>query len=775
VLNVKSIYNNLFKITKKNLNLTLLDHFWCNFQKNNKVITLSNPVSDHLPIMFEFDLKQKISHQNVKFRNFSNLQYDIFNQNKEELFSNYQVNENNEPNFELNRLTSFITAIVNKYFPIMNKSISVKRLNMPWIDDTVITLINKKHRLFRLLKQNIISHRYFNAYSKLLKILIAKLKCKYFNNKFIANGSDSRKSWQLINFILGRGKRSKIKTIKLMNGTTVDNPDIIAEEFNRHFSTIPIITQSRLANPLHNYEHLVPFNDLSLNLEPSTPNEVKSVLRELKKNQNASELPVKFLKIILQELSSLLSSIFNMCVVHGCWPDSLKIARIVPVFKTGNPGTVNNYRPISILPIIDKIFEKLVYVRLNNFINNCNILSNNQYGFRKSRDTQQATLKLIYSVIPALERNETAACVFLDFSKAFDTVDHKLLLTKLYRYGVRDRALNLFRSYLLGRKHFVVVNDCESSCIDCNVGVPQGSCLGPLLYILYSNDLNYLFNMLNMIMFADDTSLIVTSRYPTIISARLNNVLQKISDWCNFNKLAINPSKTKLMVFGAKKAEIPDIYLDGEVVERVKLFKYLGFNLNNRLTHKEHIAGIVSKLRRFKYISFKIGKYMTCEAAKTFYYGMVYSVFCYGTLVWGGSAANAYFKKLQSLQNTIVFNLFAKTGDTKQNVSILFKRHKILKIFDVYKIKTCVTIYNVIHNNSLPFMYDLLSELILNHNYPTRHRRNFQLPIPRVLAIKYNLLYQALKQWNSLDVATRDINNVHLFKRSLRECTFNTY
>lgn len=754
---------------------TIIDHVWTNFNNIFQVNVINTPISDHLPISLTIQTKIPNISQVIKFRDYSASNYQRLDADKEVLFQNYSVNNDLSVDREFDRFSKWLTSILNKYFPIKTKKLTIKRLHMPWICDTTLKLINKRHRLFRLLKQKQITYPYFNAYSKLLKRLIELRKKHYFSEKFKNNSNDCKKTWGLINLIYGKGKKSKIHSIKLSNNDVSTNDTQIANEFNNYFSSIPTLTQAKLNPAIGDYDHLIPFNNRTMALHFTSTSEINTTIRQLQNKGNSLQMPVKFLKYLNNSISPLLSSLFNMAITQETYPTSLKIARVVPVYKAGDPKLVKNYRPISILPLFNKIFEKLIYKRLDNFITQCNILTCNQFGFRKNKDTQQASLKLIHSIISHLENKEVTGCVFLDFSKAFDTVDHSILLRKLYKYGVRGPSLNLLTSYLKGRKQYVNIRDKDSNVLACNTGVPQGSCLGPLLYIIYSNDLNYLFNNQNLITFADDTTAIESSPHPHLLGLKLNLTLAKIYDWCCYNKLSLNSNKTKLLLFGKKQTPVPDIYVNNQKIEVVKTTTYLGFKLNDKLTHKEHIAGLISKLKKFKYISKKISKYLTIESAKAFFYGMISSILAYGLLIWGGLIDTAKFIKLQSLQDSILFNLLSTQTDERAHVNRIYKRHKILKISDLYKINSCITVYKILNCGYLPFIYNQLQRLAYQHNYPTRRRYNFMRQIPRIQAIKFNFLYKSLKYYNETDLSLRNEPNVNVFKRKLIKHTLNNY
>ena len=239
----------------------------------------------------------------------------------------------------------------------------------------------------------------------------------------------------------------------------------------------------------------------------------------------------------------------NQSLLEGVFPNALKIAKVVPIFKNGDLKCVTNYRPISVLPAFSKITEKIVYKRLYKYISDNSILHQNQFGFREKLSTSMALLELIDKLSEAVDDKLTTIGVFIDLAKAFDTVDHGILLRKLQHYGIRGIALDWFRSYLTDREQFVVIGNCESSCARISCGVPQGSILGPVLFLLYINDLNYASKLLQTIMFADDTNLFLTGNSLDVIEKQMNDELEVISEWFKSNLIVSQHNQNILYYF----------------------------------------------------------------------------------------------------------------------------------------------------------------------------------------------------------------------------------
>jgi hypothetical protein len=245
---------------------------------------------------------------------------------------------------------------------------------------------------------------------------------------------------------------------------------------------------------------------------------------------------------------------------------------------------------------LNKLFEKIIYDRLCSYLRTNNILSQNQFGFKKGQSTETAMLQLVSYIMPAFEERKFALGVYLDFSKAFDTVDHSILLKKLEKYGIRGLALNLVRSYLNNRVQHVKFNTSLSGPQSILTGVPQGSCLGPLLYCLYTNDLSSFLQNMDNVMYADDTTLIECGNDVVDMVHDMNNVLLRLFEWCKFNKLALNISKTKSMLFTNRNEMVPLIKINDLAIENVNSFKYLGVFFDPKLKFQAHIDYLNSRL-----------------------------------------------------------------------------------------------------------------------------------------------------------------------------------
>ena len=257
------------------------------------------------------------------------------------------------------------------------------------------------------------------------------------------------------------------------------------------------------------------------------------------------------LKAIKHDICKPITLIINQSLYTGIFPNKLKLAKVIPIYKKGDNTKLENYRPISILPAISKIFERAIFDQLSEHLKNKNVLYSSQYGFRKHHSTELAVLELIDRITQELDNSHVSINIYLDLSKAFDTLDHNILLYKLNCYGIRGPALNLFKSYLSNRQQYVEFRNYRSPYAPISIGVPQGSILGPLLFIIYVNDITAASDIFNCTMYADDTTLSTSINCSENYNNcdLINSELSKINEWLIVNKLSLNTSKTKYMLF----------------------------------------------------------------------------------------------------------------------------------------------------------------------------------------------------------------------------------
>ena len=406
----------------------------------------------------------------------------------------------------------------------------------------------------------------------------------------------------------------------------------------------------------------------------------------------------------------------------------------------------NHYRPVSLLTILSKVFERLMYDRLFKFLDRLSILYKHQFGFRKNHSTHMALLSLIDRLTNAVEDGEYVIGIFLDFSKAFDTVDHHIFLEKLYHYGIRGCAHYWFTSYLSNRKQFVTYNGTQSEQQTIKCGVPQGSILGPLLFLVYINDLPHICHNTFPVLFADDTNLFISGKDINHLEQTINTELDNIILWLKANKLSLNIKKTQFMLFSGFKKTKPSINLkiEGESISETVKSKFLGVIIDNKLSWKDHIAYISGKIARGIGIILKARKYLLKESLISLYYSFIYSYLIYCNHVWG-LACKTHLDSLIKLQKRAIRIIVGVHPRTYTEP--LFQKLKLLKCEDINKHLIGRLMFRI-QNNELPIFQNFFKRNRDVHFHDTRQKDYFHIPPFKTKLGKASLRYNGASIWN---------------------------
>jgi hypothetical protein len=484
------------------------------------------------------------------------------------------------------------------------------------------------------------------------------------------------------------------------------------------------------------------------------------------------------MKLSIRQTAPFLSKVINASFTTGFVPDMLKIAKICPIFKNGDKCVISNYRPISLLPSFSKIYEKLVYVRLLRYLDKLHILNDCQFGFRSNRSTSMAVLEMTEKISDAIENNQFAIGVFVDLSKAFDTLDHSILLAKLQFYGIRGIALDWFKSYLCNRNQFVCFNGYSSTYLPITCGVPQGSILGPLLFLIYINDICNIAKMAHIILFADDTNIFLADHNLYNLICNINKEVDLISKWFQMNKLSLNVSKTNFVLFKSPKKSynnnqiLNQILINGLPIKQVHSAKFLGVYVDEHLSWSDHVDTVKEKISKTCGILSKLKYRLPQCALINIYNSLILPYLNYCAIVW----ANCSQYKLNSiliLQKRAVRNLchlkyLAHTAP-------YFKSLKLLKIFDIYTLQVCQFMFKVTYNLLPPSFIENYKTNSDVHCYNTRKSKNYHILSVRTTKRSKSLTHNGPRIWNSLSNDIKLINSLPSFSKSVISSLLNTY
>jgi len=450
--------------------------------------------------------------------------------------------------------------------------------------------------------------------------------------------------------------------------------------------------------------------------------EIYNIISTMKSSSSCGvdQIPFSVIKSVAFQISPILSTLINHSITSGIFPDALKVAKITPIFKTGDKSKITNYRPISVLNSFSKIYEKVFLNRLNVHLSKLNILQDAQFGFRKNRSTQLALLSFIDTVTEALDNNHFVVSLFLDLSKAFDTIDHAILQKKMFNIGIRGMALDYINNYLTNRLQFVTIDDTSSDLRGVTCGVPQGSILGPILFLIYINDLQNCSTLFKLLLFADDTTLLYSSKDLDSLITIINKELLLFSEWFNFNKLSLNISKTNYMLFSSHKniSPVSDITIGHHIIKRVSSTKFLGVDIEDNLTWINHTKKIERKLSSLIFVIRNIRHKINRKTALQLYDTLILSQLSYCVLIWGNTykthISNIF--RLQKRALRLCHGLSVLTSDE------LFRFTNRLSFYDIHKFHTAKLVYRFFNQSTIfpKCIAALFSKTSEIHHFNTR-------------------------------------------------------
>jgi len=747
--------------------VSCIDHIWYNQLEETVSGVLKLGISDHFAVFATIKLLNPNSEFIFKkFRDHSEGSIRLLRTRVLAFVADYDVSSDNDSSVSCatERFCNGLYNIYNVCCPLRSKSVSVSRMLKPWINKELISCVNRKHMLFRLYRRGEVGFPVYNSFKNILTSVIRKAKSRYFISKFSSGIGNAKETWRNINKLFNRrGSRDVINEI-VSDGVKVRDAQKIADTFVKYFSNIgtqldrniPVIQSSPL-------DYMGASSPHSIFIQPSVPAEITSVVRGLiSKPSNFNSVPVFIFKQIIDIVSPTICNLFNMSINTGVFPECLKEARVVPIYKSGERCNTNNYRPISILPVLSKVFEKVMFNRIQSFVKTNKLLNDHQFGFRENSSTSDAVSQFLDSVFESFSRSISLLAVFIDFSKAFDTVNHQVLCTKLHHMGFRGVALKWFQSYLSNRKHFVDIGGVFSQMSDVRMGVPQGSVLGPVLFLLYINDMYRASGNLNLVHFADDTTVFHFHENLDRLTEEVNSGLAQLNDWFSVNRLSLNVSKTSYMLFTDKKLIVePVVIISNEILQRVRESKFLGIWLDERLSFARHIETLCKQVSQVLGMINRFSNAVPYATKISIYYSLIYSRISYGIVVWGFGGVTPLDKleKIIRKAHKII----------NYGVPAYIQTSKLFNVSSTHKYFTAVKFYKSVRLDSHGYFSEIFDALRPSHDYGTRFRElNYNIPQYSKTKCNKSFAYQSVSIWNSLSDNVKQCNSLSLFKNRLK-------
>lgn len=744
----------------------ILDHVYVNFEVKCNVEL--NCISDHNTIIVSVDCGVQLLQNTVNFKrnfgaeNVEQFYYDLLHETWEDVYIENDIDAS---------FSKFLNTFKYHFDKNFETKIYIENSNRKsWVDNKIKISSRHLKDLFLMKRRFPELETFYREAKKKHNNLVAGTKKCFYQGQIIRSKDTTKAIWNVVKALSGKNKHtSENITIKKDNVHT-ENPEDIANCFNEFFKRAPYDVISSI--PQGQNAGLVRIERVSetLYLEPFVESELVTLLKtklKPKKSQGYDNIPPFLIRKVIECIISPLVHIINVSFETGKFPEALKVNKIIPLHKKNDTHLVENYRPVALSSVFSKILEYSFLSRLQNFFNKFNIINKEQYGFRAGLSTADAILNFSNGVLNCMEAGESPVGVFCDLSRAFDCVNHGLLLDKLERYGVRGRSLQWISSFLKDRQQFVslkvsgsvsrtgIVN---SDVLEIDMGVPQGSVLGPLLFLVYVNDMGRGLGLdCTYTLYADDASLVMSKKNKLDLERLCNGTLINLMNWFSENSLYLNLNKTKYIRFHNHQ-NISDMNLDIKInditIERTSHVRFLGVGIDENMSWRYHCEDLVCSLYRCCFLFRNLRTVLSVAQLVIVYYAQVNARLQYGICFWGLSSASA---AVFIAQKRIIRCIKGLRSD--HSCRGAFGELGILTVISLYIYEVAIYIFKEKHTF-------LRNEHV--HFYNTRTKTQLRAPAVRLEVSRKSVHNIGIRIFNKLPPAIKELDKLSVFKTKLK-------
>lgn len=684
-----------------------------------------------------------------------------------------------EPDEALEHFLAKFVPVIDKHAPV--RKVTVRTCRAPWVDVELKGYMSQRNQA-KEKAQNSGCTKDRENYCK-LRNQVTKLnqrkKKLYYALQLTRTKNDPKKLWSTLNDIMGRNTSPQPTFIE-NGGTFITKPKEIADHLNNFFrSKVNKLrkesSQRADSSSIVNIQDYM--KDKSCQFEFSELT-VETVVRLVKgacgdKQPGMDGIDGKLIRLAVDYVAQPICHILNTSLKQAIFPQAWKEAKIIPLPKDKKASFSGpNSRPISLLPALSKILEKTIFDQIQEYLSVNNLLTKYQHAYRKGHSTCTALTQMSDDWYRDLDNKMICGAVLLDFTAAFDVIEHKLLLEKLVCYGFKPSAATWMESYLMDRSQRVFFNGSYSNSVLVESGIPQGSCLGPLMYSVFTNDLPQVLRYANLSMYADDTTVYASAKTAEELTVILNRELSSIGKWVHENKMVLNLTKTKSIIFGSNqslRAE-PELRLciEGTSIQQVKETKLLGITLDDKLSWSKHIDTIVNKMGKALAVVRRCRNHLTPDLRKLVVSSLVLSQLDYCQIVWANTTKKD-MSKLQLVQNKAA--RFALHCPYRTSIHSMHAGLQWLKVEDRMAAALLLSTWSLLQSKTPADQYSKLNNNLASHTYVTRRvtEGRFSLPKANTNFLRRTVGYRAMKSWNLLPTEIINVTSKRIFKKQIRK------
>lgn len=752
-----------------------IDHVVTNFNETSRLcnytVEIDPELSDHNAIITSFSAdsnRPRQIHEIIKHKLKLESLAGNLPQPPEDLFSS------TDSNFVADSLIHALQIAISSSTSIRKFSVKHEERICEWSSDKTLCLMSEKDKLLRKRRNKPRSAKIKNDLVSVSTTLTRSIQNDFqchVKNK--VSTKDPKKMWRGLNEILGRNKLHE--NIVLKNPRTMEDvpdPNDVAELFNEIFATCASSpsTSSNALNPIF----VETSHQSSFFLQPPDEDEINRQICNLRANSadGHDKIGPKVIKTLAAFMVPILTHLVKVIFETGIYPETFKLALVVPIFKDGSKLVAENYRPISVLPVLDKIVERILRDRLSAYFDGkLKAAYSHQFGFREKCSTENAAIELVNEIAQAREKKLCTTGLFMDLKKAFDIVNHEILLKILEHYGIRGMTNQLLRSFLTNRRQVVKVGSVTSHERTIDSGVIQGSCLGPLLFSIFINAIGSLPTKGRLFLFADDAVLVNVheSRQAFDIIDTISQDLELVVHFFQQRKMQLNSKKTKLVSFttGASRVDLPTMieFIPGLVIEKVPSVKYLGLVLSDNLSWSAHLESLEKKLAPASGILWKLRFSLPQHTRRLIYDTLFQTHLNYLTPVWGFSPISTIYNA-QILQNRALRNVYNLPWRAPRCDMYLHRVENHLPIRGLCVLNTAVFIYKAIHHQTHTNLRFVNANY--SHNICLRNSSSLRPQLSKTKVSSLGIMTVGPQVFNKIPEPIKSLRTPFIFRWALR-------